>query len=109
MPPPVGGAKQYDAKLRKKDVKVEVGSMGLQVWPKKGSVPTTYLYQTLLSWEVVEPGFDIVEAGGNGLSFVCPANHAEEICDGMTARAQELAQAQAREQGDGARLHWGEG
>ena len=63
MPPPVGGAKQYDAKLRKKDVKVEVGSMGLQVWPKKGSVPTTYLYQTLLSWEVVEAGSDDTYVG----------------------------------------------
>jgi hypothetical protein len=97
MPPsPVDG--RYECKLGGKSVQVAAGGMGLQVFSKKGGgAPTTYIYQTLLGWQVTDKGVDVEMADGKRLLFVLSeAAGAGRLVDEITESASALAKAQRK-------------
>ena len=87
--------KEYQVKLKGSGkVTVQLSAMGVQVTLKKGKAPTTYLYQTLGAWGITDKGFEMNTSDGKTMTFECDERDAEELTDGMTKHAKDLAKAQ---------------
>ena len=87
--------KEYQVKLKGSGkVTVQLSAMGVQVTSKKGKAPTTYLYQALGAWGTTDKGFEINTSDGKTMAFECDERDAEELTDGMTKLAIDLAKAQ---------------
>ena len=89
-----GQEKVYEAKLKGKKVTLQLGGMGLQVFGKGGKALETHLYQSMLSWNELPQGFEIMPkgmTGGQSVVFAC--DDGQEIVLAMQQKAVEMIKA----------------
>ena len=97
---------KFDAKWRRKQVKVQASGMSLQVYGKNDQPVANYLYQQCASWGPTAKGFHVQHIPDkNGfamIEFTCAQG--QEVCDLMTKKAQEMMLAMKEQKAAAKRL-----
>ena len=83
---------KFDAKWKRKKVKVQASGMSLQVYGKNDQPVANFLYQQCQSWGPTAKGFHIQhipeQDGFEIIEFTCAQG--DEVCDLMTEKAKQM-------------------